>query len=219
MVIYFVLGLLISAVILGGGFIWLKKQSNSATAGTNPEALLSEVRVSDKTLADLVARKEPVFSNAGFEDLQAKVATMLDQAAKERDRLKEIESKLETSQKAVEAKEQDQQETKAAKDEDITKVQEILANYDTIESAAIELEQKLATSLKSLDSILTEVALSAPQKEGLRSLSDSVTEAGARLRDLLSEAQTVNERLNGLQMQHQELESEYTRLVEQQLGD
>jgi predicted nuclease with TOPRIM domain len=57
------------------------------------------------------------------------------------------------------------------------------------------------------------------QREMFLGLQSTVEEAGARLRDLLMEYQTVNERLNMLRQQHSDLEEEYTRLVEQQLGE
>ena len=219
MVVASIIGLVLSAVIFGAGFVWLKRRTSGNSDSGEQERLLKEVAEHESTLAKLVSHKETLFAAAALEDLKGKISSIVEQAEKERGQLKEIEAKLETAQKAVEVKEQEQQETKAAKEEDINKLQEILANYDAIESAAVELEQKLAASLKSLDSIMTEVALSAPQKEMLQGLSNAVTEAGARLRDLILESQTVNERLNGLQMQHQELEAEYTRLVEQQLGE
>lgn len=218
MFLYFIMGLILSAGLLGGGFIVLKRKVGGVDSSAQ-DALLKEISEQDKKINSLTGKSEFVFSLAAFEDLKAKVAAVVDQAAQERDKLKEIETKLETAQKGVEAKEQEQQETKAAKEEDLLKVQELLANYDAIESAAVELEHKLADSLKSLDNIMTEVAMTAPQKEVLQSLSNAVTDAGSRLRDLLGEAHTVNERLNGLTMQHQELEAEYTRLVEQQLGE
>ncbi len=218
MFVYFIIGLVISAGILGGGFVWLKGKAQG-TDSSEQDGLIAEITSHDKQIESLTSKKDALFSLAAFEDLKSKVSAFVEQAEQEREKLKQIEGKLEAAQKGVEAKEQEQQETKAAKEEDLLKVQELLANYDAIESAAVELEHKLAESLKSLDSMLTEVAMTAPQKEVLQSLSNAVTDAGSRLRDLLGEAQTVNERLNGLTMQHQELESEYTRLVEQQLGE
>jgi hypothetical protein len=218
MLVYLAIAVALSAAIIGAGFVWLRKKTSTGDSGAQ-EALLKQVTEKDKAVSELLKRKETLYSIAAFDDLKSKVAAVGEQAEAERNKLKEIEVKLESAQKLVEGKEQEQQETKAAKEEDLVKVQELLANYDAIESASVELEQKLAASLKSLDSIMTEVALTAPQKEVLQSLSNAVTDAGSRLRDLIVEAQTVNERLQGLTMQHQELESEYTRLVEQQLGE
>lgn len=218
MLVYLIIAVALSAAITGAGFVWLRKKTSTGDSGAQ-EALLKQVAEKDKAVSELLKRKETLYSNAAFDDLKSKVAAIGEQAEAERNKLKEIEVKLESAQKLVEGKEQEQQETKAAKEEDLVKVQELLANYDAIESASVELEQKLAASLKSLDSIMTEVALTTPQKEVLQSLSNAVTDAGSRLRDLIVEAQTVNERLQGLTMQHQELESEYTRLVEQQLGE
>ena len=50
-------------------------------------------------------------------------------------------------------------------------------------------------------------------------LNRALSDGGALLRDLITEYQSVNERLDMLRIQHEDLEEEYTKLVEQQLGE
>jgi predicted nuclease with TOPRIM domain len=73
--------------------------------------------------------------------------------------------------------------------------------------------------MKSLDAILSELNLTQDQRKHLSDLSETLTSAGGRLRELLTEYQTVKERLDMLTQQHADLEEEYTKLVEQQLGE
>ena len=63
------------------------------------------------------------------------------------------------------------------------------------------------------------IELTAEQQQVLEELSNTLTEAGSRMRDLLTDYAMVKERLDGLNGQHHDLEEEYTRLVEQQLGE
>jgi chromosome segregation ATPase len=130
-----------------------------------------------------------------------------------------VEKKLASAQKEVEAKEFQQQEVKAAKEEDENKLAELLSNFKDLSSESIELEQKLAQSMKNLDKILSEINVTEDQRAVLNNLNDSLTSAGSLLRELITESEMVNERLKVLKEQHSDLEEEYTRLVEQQLGE
>ena len=80
------------------------------------------------------------------------------------------------------------------------------------------LEQELAASLKELDALVVDVPMTPDQRTVFQELLNALTAAGSRLRDLITDYQAVQERLESLKLQHNDLEDEYTRLVEQQLG-
>ena len=65
---------------------------------------------------------------------------------------------------------------------------------------------------------MNEVQLTDAQKAVLQELSNTLTNSGSVLRDLLTEYESINERLNMLKLQLNDLEDEYTKLVEKQLG-
>ena len=73
--------------------------------------------------------------------------------------------------------------------------------------------------MKNLESILGEVTLTDDQKAELDKLNDALSSAGENMRTLITEYESVNERLKMLREQHEDLEEEYTKLVEQQLGE
>ncbi|MCB0338546.1 MAG: hypothetical protein KDD53_03030, partial [Bdellovibrionales bacterium] len=75
-----------------------------------------------------------------------------------------------------------------------------------------------AESLKELDAIMDELEMTQVQRDIMQSLSNALEASSARMRDLIFEYQQVNERLEQLKAQHLDLEDEYTKLVEQQLG-
>lgn len=203
---------------LGGLFVFLSRSSGAATKAIADESL-KKISEADQQIAELMKSKDAYIGANQFDFIRKQAGEILASLDGERSRLKEIEQKLDGAQKLVETKEAQQQEIKSAKEEDLVKLQELLVNYEDISRESMELEQKLASSLKNLDSILTEVEMTQSQREMFLALQSTVEEAGARLRDLLMEYQTVNERLNMLRQQHTDLEEEYTRLVEQQLGE
>ena len=213
-----VIVLIASLAGLGGFFILLSRSSGASTKALADESL-KKISESDQQIAELLKSKDSYIGANQFDFIRKQAGEILASLDGERSRLKEIEQKLDGAQKLVETKEAQQQEIKSAKEEDLIKLQELLVNYEDISRESMELEQKLASSLKNLDSILTEVEMTQSQREMFLGLQSTVEEAGARLRDLLMEYQTVNERLNMLRQQHSDLEEEYTRLVEQQLGE
>jgi predicted nucleic acid-binding Zn-ribbon protein len=107
---------------------------------------------------------------------------------------------------------------KSSKEEDENRLGEIMTAYDSYCSQSVSLEHELAASLKNLDTMIVEVPMTADQKAVFQELSNALTSASSRLRDLFIDYQAVHERLEGLKAQHADLEEEYTKLVEQQLS-
>ncbi len=218
MIIASIIALVLSLVIIIGGLFALKKQITSSV-GAERESLVAEI---PKTLAEV----EELLSNAGrfaskpqLEFVISQIQATQADLTKEKNSLKEIENRLDVAQKNVEQKEAAQQELKTAREEEEAQLQELLTKFEDISTESVSLEQKLAASMKNLDQLLEEVELTPDQRGAFQDLQNALTNAGAQLRDLLMEYTTVKERLQVLQQQHKDLEEEYTRLVEQQLGE
>jgi hypothetical protein len=64
----------------------------------------------------------------------------------------------------------------------------------------------------------SEVALTADQRAIFEALSTALTTASSQLRDVIIAYQNAHERLVALQGQYTDLENEYIKLVELQLG-
>lgn len=211
----------ISLLSAGGIFastIFLKKRFLGSSS-SDKDSVLAEIEATTAQARNLLKFKNSYASTAQLEYVKGLLASAGIDLEKEKETLKEIESKLGTAQKLVEEKEAKQQELKSAKMEDENKLQDLLTNYENLSGEAIALEQKLAASLKNLDAIMDQLELTTDQKAILQELSNALTAAGARLRDLLTEYEQVNQRLMALKQQHVDLEDEYTKLVEQQLGE
>jgi chromosome segregation ATPase len=216
-----VLGLIVALVSCGlifGSLFFLKKQITSSV-GAEKEALISQIPGLLKELEGLLAKSENYASRPQFEALTKMAETTQAELTKEKNSLKETETRLDRAQQSVEEKESVQQELKTSREEDDQKLQELLERYNDVSTESIELEQHLAASMKNLDSLLGEADLTPDQTAFFQELSNAMTNASSRLRDLLLEHNTVRDRLELLRQQHKDLEEEYTRLVEQQLGE
>ena len=208
----------LSALGIFGAFYLLKKQIASSV-GAEKESLLSEipkvVSEIEKKLADASRFASKPQLDFVVQQTQAAQADL----AKEKQNLKSIETRLDEAQKNVEQKEAAQQELKSGREDEELLLQDLFAKFEDISAESISLEQRLAHSMKNLDQLLGEVELTSDQRGIFQDLQNALSTAGARLRDLLMEYTTVRDRLQVLQQQHKDLEEEYTRLVEQQLGE
>ncbi|MEZ4754747.1 MAG: hypothetical protein R3A13_10650 [Bdellovibrionota bacterium] len=218
MIIWAIISIGLSAGIILGGLKYLKS-SVAASVQAERNIIVTEAEGVVEKLKNLSAMHEGFASKKQLESLTSRIKEIQSTLESERTALKGIETKLGGAQKNVEEKEAIQQEIKSAKEEDEIKLAQLLESYESVSTESIELEQKLAASLKNLDAMAEEVGIDPKLKTLLTDLSDVLTNAGSRLRDLLTEYQSVNERIETLKAQHEDLEEEYTRLVEQQLGE
>lgn len=204
-------------LIIGGKAIARRQVVGSASV--EQDRLLAEIRALLDSLEGMAGNTDAYVSKPQFDNLCAQVTSAKANLENEKSSLVSIERNLETAQKSVEGKETAQQEIKSAKEEEEDRLEELLANYAGISEESTHLEHRLAESMKNLDVIMTELKLTADQRSLLEELSKALTQAGSSLRDLLMEYQSVNTRLQNLKQQHADLEDEYTKLVEQQLGE
>jgi hypothetical protein len=135
----------------------------------------------------------------------------------QRESRESMEQRLSASHADVLARESAHQEVKTAKQDDEVALQAIVSNYNDISSESLSLEQRLAESLRTIDKMSSEVALSEDQRAILETLAGALTNASTQLRDVIVAHQGVYERLEALRSQYKDLEAEYIKLVELQL--
>ena len=209
---------LLSAGIIFGAMFLLKKQVATA-AGAERESYIKQIPEILAQVENELQKSTSFGSRLQLQRVSELHSTCQADLEKEKEDLKQIETRLDESQKKVEAKESAQQEIKTSREEDDNRLQELMERYGEISQQAMSLEQQLAVSLETLDGLMKEVELTPKQQGVFEELVNALTAAGGRLRDLLTESAAVNERLEQLKQQHKDLEEEYTRLVEQQLGE
>ena len=217
LIVSLVTALICGGVIFGGRTLILRLMEGSA--GTERQEILGKIDVVLKECSTLAGEVGKFVSKAQVEMLSRQVTEAHKNLDQEKAALSAIEERLDSAQTDVEQKEAVQQEIKSSKEDDEKKLETLLGQYEAIKQESQELEKKLAESLKNLDSILEEVELSDDQKDVFKELQNSLQQASASLRDLVMEHEMVNQRIENLRTQHADLEDEYTKLVEQQLGE
>jgi len=215
--IFIVISTVLSLLAVAASVVASKKFAGAA-GKDQIDALREEAAQLESALSGSMAGAEGRFSKTQLAQLIQQTEEFVQALDSQKQVIKDLESKLEQAQKEVESKEGEQQEMKSSKEEDEKRLVELTAAYETFSSQSVALEHQLAASLKNLDTMIVEVPMTPDQKAVFQELSNTMTSASSRLRDLFVDYQAVHERLEGLKSQHADLEEEYTKLVEQQLS-
>ncbi|MCI5066715.1 hypothetical protein MRY87_13420 [bacterium] len=219
--LFAIVSVLVAGLSAGAVYGTYHVVSNRAASSIGQESarLLEEIQEKESRAQELLRYKDGYCSQAQYESIHGQIPQLEEDLAKEKESLVSLEGNLDSSQQQVEEKEAHQQELKSSKEEDEIKLEELLTSYQDNSSESIALEQKLAQSMKNLESIMSDLTLTDDQRSQLDALNEALSAAGENLRTLITEYESVNERLKMLREQHDDLEEEYTKLVEQQLGE
>lgn len=209
--------LILSLGAIFGTFYWALQKTPSVDT-TQSDQLLKKIAENESSIRTLLEKKEEFRSQGQMEAMQGELAQLQKTLTQEQQALAKLQETLEKAQHDIEEKELKQQNLKMSREADEEKLDELLSVYEEISTESISLEQRLAQSMKNLESILDEVSLTEAQREQLDNLNEAMNIAGNNLRALIMEYEGVNERLKALKTQHHDLEGEYTKLVEEQLG-
>jgi DNA repair exonuclease SbcCD ATPase subunit len=215
--VYIALSVILSIGALFGSIFAAKKLAGGITKEAVMD-LRAQAESLESEFSTLLSEEKPLISRAQLDALVSETADFQRGLESQRTLMNELDGRLSETQKSVEVKEREQQEMKSAKEEDEKAVNDLMARYDEYSTQAVALEHKLGESLKSLDAMIADTPMTADQKVVFQELSQALSTASSRLRDLIVDYQSLNERLTNLKGQHADLESEYTKLVEQQLG-
>jgi hypothetical protein len=215
--LYALIGVIVAAGISFGltkvGIKLLSKSKGSARVEKTAQVI--EIT---KTLESLEQYIDGYASSAQLNTIELQFAELKEAFEAQRKLLTDTEASLANAQKSVETKEIQQQEQKSLKEDDEKKLTDLLAKYESLADESVALEQELANAMKNLEDILATATLTDVERDLLTQFNDAVIAASSRLRDLMTEYNVVKERLETIQGQFKDLEDEYTRLVEQQLG-
>ena len=204
-------------LILGGSFV-IRKLGGSSGAGEKDQ-LVKEIEELNAGIARGLKKSEGFYSREQLEAATGQLQEAQVSLDTQKRLLKEVESKLEEAQKTIEEKEAYHQSMKSARAEDEEKVTVLLARFDDIAAESISLEQRLAASMKSLDQMMTEIQLTQEQAAMFADIQNTLTDTSSQLRQLYIEYEAIKKRIDTLNAQLEDLEGEYTKLVEQQLGE
>lgn len=213
--------LTILGVVLAGALpvtgVVLGKRFSGEDSNESISLLREEARVLENKIVEALAGDSLMASKAQLVALSRKTKEFQAALESQRQLRVELEEKLKTIHNDVIVRETTQQQIRSAKQEDEVALQSVVSNYHDISSESVSLERRLAESLKTIDKMTSEVALTEDQKAVFEALSNALTNGSAQLRDVIVAHQNVYERLEALRAQYTDLEAEYIKLVELQL--
>jgi len=213
-----VIGVGASIATMGVGLLIVRRLSSGVSMGQK-DSMLHEIENLNKAIEKSIQSTDKFCSKGQLDAVTDQLQEVQSSLAGQKELLKEVEKRLEQAQKTIEEKEAYHQALKSAKAEDEEKVAGLLARYDDIAAESISLEQKLATSMKSLDQMLAELQLTQEQVIAFQDVQNALTDTSSQLRQLYLEYEGMKQRIDTLMNQLEDLEVEYTKLVEQQLGE
>jgi DNA repair exonuclease SbcCD ATPase subunit len=181
-------------------------------------SIREESKELEERLISTLGDSERLASKAQTEFLAQHCILLTAEIAEQQERFKTISEQVDRTRIDVEAREADQRNLRAMNEEDEAAINLTLNRYNEFSTESISLEQKLAESLRILDTMSTEVHMSPDQQAAFSELSNSLTQTSAQLRDVIIDYQGANERLKTISARFTDLENEYSRLVEQQLA-
>jgi len=214
---FLLLGLTFTVTLPVAGLFLGKKlsgeESNEYMAQVREESRILEQKIVEALASDTSRASKSQVAQLANNITRYRAALESQKAEREM-----LELKLAGAQTDVVNREAAHQELKTVKREDEVVLQEVVSNYHDISTESVSLERRLADSLKSIDKMTAEVALTADQRAVFEALSNALTTASTQLRDVIVAYQNVYERLAALQGQYSDLENEYIKLVELQLS-
>jgi chromosome segregation ATPase len=211
-----ILGVLLAGALPVSGIL-LGKRFSGEDSNESIALLREESRILENKIIEALAGDSLMASKAQLHALSRKTKEFQSALESQRQIRIELEEKLKTIHADVITRESAHQQMKSAKHEDEVALQSVVSNYHDISSESVSLERRLAESLKTIDKMTSEVALTEDQKAVFEALSNALTSGSTQLRDVIVAHQNVYERLEALRAQYTDLEGEYIKLVELQL--
>ncbi len=214
--------IVVMSLLLAGAAVFAALALNRKLSKGSSDEAIGDLRAESEKLEgemiSLLSDINRLASKGQIQTLVAQSQRFIKALEEQRDKLQQAEARLKKAQEDVMKRELSQQEIKTARQEDEKKLVEVMSNYQDFSSQSVTLEHKLAQSLRQLDTMISENPMSADQRALFQELSNALTAASAQLRDVIVDYQAVYERLDALRAQYADLEKEYTKLVDLQLG-
>ena len=210
--------LLFLIALLPFGALMLARKVSAEDSDEVIAKLREEARALELKIVEFLSQESSFASKSQLKSLREHSIEFETLLSSQRDFRQSLEGKLKTLQATILERESANRELKIEKEGDDAAVVSVLSNYNQISTESVDLERRLADSLKTIDRLTNEVGITEDQKSVLDQLQSGLTNASAQLRDVIVAHQNIYERLDSLQNQYRELEAEYVKLVELQLG-
>lgn len=216
-IILYILALAITVVLPIAGYIAGRRfgfQANDVEAA----AIREESKQLEEKLVATLGESDRLASKAQREFLAQHCTMLAAEIAEQSARFNALSEQVDRTRIDVDARESEQQNLRAMTEVDEAAINLTMTRYSEFSTESISLEQRLAESLRVLDTMATEVQMPPDLKAAFTEISNSLTQTSAQLRDVIIDYQGAHERLKTFIARFTDLENEYSRLVEQQLA-
>ncbi len=207
-------------VVTGLLFLALQFFSSSITksVGKDREQISEEIRLLDVAIKTAVAELTEMLP---LDDLKAVEAQILEKQKEleiENTKLKKLEGDLGVSQGKVDAQEGKHNDLKKGKEDAQQAAVEMKSLYESVLAETKQLESQLNIAKTELEAIEAQPGLTADQKSAIRGIDASLKKLQQQLKDMNEVYEQASQRFFNLHTQHSELEKEYRKLVDKELG-
>lgn len=206
------------AIIIPLAAFFVGRRSGFQASDEEAAKIREESNNLETKLIDTLSNVDTYASKAQVNFLKQQCEAFRQSIGEQQQSLEAISERVENIRQDVVQREQHQQELRAMREEDQVAITQALSRYTEFSTESLSLEQKLAESLRTLDAMAGEIKMTTDQKAIFTELSNALTQASAQLRDVIIDYQNANERLANLRSRFNDLENEYSKLVEQQLA-
>lgn len=211
----------LSAVIyIGTTKFWiplLLKRLNAAI-GENQQDTLSNIEQCDLAIEQAFTYIDGLSALDKLTDIEKRIDETEKSLVEEKQSLVAIEKELAESQTSVDEQEKKHNELKKGKEEAEKMADELRANQETLQAEAQRLQDELVASKNHMQSLSTELELTAEQQTAVDKIQASVDGVQSQLKDLCVAYDMSSQRFTNLEVQYKELEKEYRKLVDKELG-
>lgn len=203
-------------------FFVLKKMLTQKSAGGGLQASIqnidSQISAANEAIEQGLAHVKEMVSLDIFQAKEKELAALNKQLNGERLKLEKLDRQVEKLQANVESEEASHNDRKRGKEEAASLADQVRENTQRLASEYSRLEQELNQSLSQLTALNTEVELTNEQKIALDSVCNGVRMSQDQLSTLADVHTQATQRFTNLESQYQELEKEFTKLVEKELS-
>lgn len=220
------LAIIISPLIFLGLFVagfWLLlkfcRKNSQTDHSSNINELESEIGKINESIAnalDYSTRLVPLESALERKREEKEIRAELE---KELNTLKQLEIKLTSLQTEVEIAEASHHEIKRGKEASGELSKAIKDSKDKLEKENIKTMANLDLSLDQLSSLSKGLTLNKDQDTGMKIIFNGISNSKKQIQTLVQAYKQSSGRFINLQAQHQDLEKEFTKLVEKELQD
>lgn len=220
------MSIFISTIVLGivfSGIVfalmkYFQKKKESTGSGENMVGIEGEIQSMSDTIERGLSYCRDMIPYSKLKSRKADIERFNQQLSEERGKLEKLDKQVESLQGTIEVEESSHNELKKGKEEAGELAEQLRMNKDQLEGEYTRLEAELSRSLTEVSALSSEIEMTSDQKIACDKVQAGLENARLQLSTLADIYTQASTRFTNLENQYQELEGEFTKLVEKELG-